>query len=204
MIYMRRVNRQCEGIDEHAIMGEGSLAIFVAVLTAATAAAGVYTNTVDEVRDDSVDTVDQAISEVSTYLNIRSVYGIREDEGNRITHLYLHMSLGPGCSPQNLTHLLIHIDDEENQAFLRYNEGPADSEHYSAEMLLGPEEQFSAENPVVHRGSTVKISINISATELELKPDTRCYMEFTPKSGSTTVETFTTPSVYYKRIIHFW
>lgn len=186
------------------IMGISALSIFVAVMTVATLTAAVFIDSVEEVREEANQTVEESLKEVSTHINIRSMYGVRENDESKLTHLYINIGLGPGCPPQNLTHLLIFIDDGKNYAGLRFHDGPADSEHYNATALMDPEEQYTGLDPRVHSGTTIRIWINVSATELELKTGTTCNLEITPEYGSTTIKRFSMPSVFYKRIIHFW
>ena len=190
--------------NKEGVVGLGTVAIFIAFITTASLAAGVFIDSVDVLKEEAERTIQEAIAEVSTHINVRSIYGVRESDGSDVNQLYIHISLGPGCPPQNLSHLLIFIDDGQNYAGLEYHDGPADSTHYNATTLIDPEEQYSSDNPRVHTGTTIKIWINLSATDLELDTDTSCNIEFTPRYGSTTIERFTTPSVYYKRIIHFW
>ena len=186
------------------IMGISAVSIFVALLTVASLSAALFIDSVEEVKEEAIQTVEDALKEVTTHINVRSIYGTRENDESKLTHLYIHINLGPGCPPQNLSELLIFIDDGKNYAGLRYHDGPADSEHYNATVLMDPEEQYTGKKPRVHSGTTVKIWINVSATDLELKTGTNCNLEFTPRYGSTTIERFTMPSVFYKRIIHFW
>lgn len=89
----------------------GSISIFIAILTNASIAAGVFLDSVEVLREDAIETVEQAIAEESTHIKIRSMYGIREEDGLKITQLYLHMGLGPCCPPQNLSYMLIHLED---------------------------------------------------------------------------------------------
>ncbi len=190
--------------SEEGIVGLGTVSLVVAILAVASLSAGIFLDTADLLKEEAIKTVEEAISEVSTHINVRSIYGIRDDDRSDVTQLYMHISLGPGCPPQNLYHFLIFIDDGKNYAGLRYHDGPADSEHYNATPLMDPEKQFSQNDPSVHSGTTIRIWINLSATQLELDTDTNCNIELTPRRGTTTIERFTTPSVYYKRIIHFW
>lgn len=191
-------------VNDEGMVGLGAISLIVAVLTVASVSAGVFLNTADLLKEEAIKTVEDAIAEISTHINVRSIYGIRDNDRSDVTQLYIHINLGPGCPPQNLSHLLIFIDDGKHYTGLEYHDGPADSEHYNATPLIDPEEQFTPNNPRVHSGTTIRIWINLSATQLELDTDTTCNIEFTPRIGSTTIERFTTPSVYYKRIIHFW
>ncbi len=200
---MKRYRKNMDS-RSYGIMGISTVSIFVAVMTVASLAAVVFIDSVEEVKEEAIQTVEDALKEVTTHINVRSIYGIRENDESKVTQLYIHISLGPGCPPQNLSELLIFIDDGKNYAGLRYHDGPADSEHYNATALMDPEEQYTGRNPNVHSGTTIRIWINVSATDLELRTGTNCNLEFTPKYGSTTIERITMPSVFYKRIIHFW
>ena len=200
---MKRYTKSMDG-ETSGIIGISAISIFVALLTVASLSAALFIDSVEVVREEAIQTVEEALKEVSTHIKVRSIYGTRENDESKITHLYINIGLGPGCPPQNLSHLLIFIDDGKNYAGLRYHDGAADSDYYNATALMDPEKQYTGHNPRVHSGTTVKIWINVSATELELKTGTTCNLEFTPKYGSTTIERFSMPSVFYKRIIHFW
>lgn len=108
---IKRIGIKCKKNQQKGIMRIGSISIFIAILTNASIAAGVFLDSVEVLREDAIETVEQAIAEESTHIKIRSMYGIREEDGLKITQLYLHMGLGPGCPPQNLSYMLIHLED---------------------------------------------------------------------------------------------
>ena len=200
---MRRLNRSRE-MDDSGVEGIAGATLLVPIIAVAAIAAGVFMDTSNELKGEAEKTVDTALAEVTTRINVRSIYGVRENDRYIITQLHLYMGLGPGCPPQNLTDLVIDIDDGESIATLRYHDGPADPEHYNVTPLIDPDDRFSREDPIVYPGTTVEICIDLCSTELKLKTDTTCSIQFIPKQGSPTVETFTTPAVYSSGIIHFW
>lgn len=198
---MKRLKR-C--LDKNAVTGLSSATLLVPILTVASIAAGVFIDTSNELKTDAEDTVEQALKDISTYIDVRSIYGIRKKGESTITKLYMDISLGPGSPPINLSNLVIYIDDQKSLAKLEYHDGPADSIHYNATPLIDPDNKFENDVPRVYSGTTVGIKINLSSTSLKLKTHTICSIRFTPRQGSPITETFTTPNVYSCRIIHLY
>ncbi len=189
--------------DQNGMMGIGTLIIFIALILVSAVAAALMISTVKTIKQQAEKTAQQALDQVSTSFQIRSVYGYKDKGSDEINTLLLRIKLIPGSPSQNLSYTLIHIDDGERDQRLKYNSsGGTDGENYSATTLLDPEEEFEQKTPIVNQGTMVNVKINVTAIDLNLTTQTECRIELTPKHGTSTIEVFTTPPVYGSRIIH--
>lgn len=190
--------------DEDALIGIGTLIIFIALILVSAVAASLMISTVKTIKQQAEKTAQESLEEVSNSFQIKSVYGLKDHESKEIDTVLMRVKLMPGSSSQNLSYTLLHIDDGETGRGLEYNSsGISDRDHFSAVSLIDPVSEFKDNSPVVNQGTIVKIEINATAVGLNLTTQTECRIELTPKHGTSTIEIFTTPSVYDSRIMHF-
>ncbi len=196
---MKRIKRSPDDADELGMMGIGTLIIFIAIVLVAAVSAGVFIRTVTELKGVAEQTVSQAAAEVSTFLNVRSIYGETNPERTRLDVVKINLGLGPGSPSQNLNFTLIQVIGREFEQELRYSDTPG-TDVYTARELLDPHGEFdSVDNPIIEPGATIQIEFNVEAFELGPQSDLEIHMM--PKHGSTVVESFYTPTVYNRDIL---
>ncbi len=199
---MRRIKRNTEE-DENAMMGVGTLMIFIAIVLVSAVSAGVFIRTATMLKQQAEQSAEEAMAEVSTYIKVRSILGIRDNNGTDLRKIHFNIGVGPGTPPQNLENLLIHVDDGNNQTALEYNATETSEHNYTAEALMDPEGEFDAEdNPLIASGTTLQVTVNTTKVGFNLGPQSEMNIQFTPKHGASTIETLVTPSVYHKDIMH--
>ncbi len=196
--------KRLEKDDEDGLIGIGTLIIFIALILVSAVAASLMISTVKTIKQQAEKTAQQSLEEVSNSFQIQSVYGYKGPASKEINTVLMRVKLMPGSSSQNLSYTLLHIDDGETEKGLEYNSsGISDQDHFSAVPLMDPVGEFKDNRPVINQGTIVKIEINATAVGLNLTTQRECRIELTPKHGTSTIEIFTTPSVYDSRIIHF-
>ncbi len=190
---MKRLNRRPTEENQEAMMGVGTLIIFIAIILVAAVSAGVFLRTVTLLKQQAEATAEQSVEEVATYLNVRSIYGEADEDRTDIDELKVNLGIGPGSPPQNLDFTLIQVVSREEEETLEYGD-------YTAEALLDPHDEFDPDtNPIIEPGSTIQLTINVE--EFELGPQSELELHFTPKHGTTILESFYTPTVYNRDIL---
>ncbi len=206
---MRRLKRNSEVEDEKGMMGVGTLMIFIAIVLVSAVSAGVFIRTVTMLKQQAEQSAEEAMAEVSTYIKVRSMLGIRNKTGTGLKKIYVNLGVGPGTPPQNLENLLIQVDNGDAQKALEYSPDKASGENFTAVALKDPEGEFDREdNPLISSGTTLQLTFNITQIDgnttgsFDLPPQTEMNIQFTPKHGASTIEILVTPSVYHKDIMH--
>ncbi len=214
---MRRLNRKAEE-EETGMMGIGTIIIFIAIVLVAAVTAGVFIETVTMLKSQAEQSSSQAMAEVSTFLNVRSIYGETNEERTEIEEIRVNMGLGPGSPPQNLEFTLIDVVGREKSEPLEYinntlyedyenddyeDENISEGNHYfTAEAVMDPHDEFDHDtNPIMEAGATLQIRMNATKIGLDLGPQSMCELHFTPKHGATVLESFYTPTVYNRRMM---
>lgn len=196
---MKRLNRRPTEENQEAMMGVGTLIIFIAVILVAAVSAGVFLRTVTMLKQQAEATAEQSMEEVATFLNVRSIYGETDEDRTDIEELKVNLGLGPGSPPQNLNFTLIQVISRDREQELEYDT-VATEETYNATAQMDPHDEFDADdNPIMEPGSTLQLTIDV--TEFDLGPQSELELHFTPKHGTTVLESFYTPTVYNRDIV---
>ncbi len=215
---MRRLNRQAGDEEEMGMMGIGTIIIFIAIVLVAAVTAGVFIETVTMLKSQAEETSSQAMAEVSTFLNVRSIFGETNEERTEIQELRVNIGIGPGSPPQNLEFTLINVVGRETSEPLEYvnnslyedyenddydDDNITEGKHYyTAEAVMDPHNEFHNDtNPIIEPGATLQLRMNASKIGLNLDPQSICELHFTPKHGATILESFYTPTVYNRKMM---
>ncbi len=203
-----RLNKQ----DEEGAAGVSSLILFIATILVSAIVAGVLLDTIGELQQQSRQTGDEAISEVSAGLTTLSVTGDRKEDGdpnnpnsNQIMILEAVVRLRAGSEPLDMDGVLIQVDDGNASAELVHYSGDntaagADENNFTTEVLRDPEGDYGGEN-VISQGTLVKIYVDANATGMELTTNTPIEMSIIPEKGQPARISIVTPSVYTDRYV---
>jgi flagellin FlaB len=190
-----------------AEMGIGTMIIFIAMVLVAAVAAGVLISTAYMVQQQAQETGVRAIKDVATGFKVLNVFGDRRRMADgtimaTIQNITVRITLEAGSPPINLTTTVIYISDGTISKDLKYKAATeADANNYTADAINDPAGVFTKSSPVVSSGTIVKLTINASAAGLNLVTQTSVELLMVPKHGTSTYESFTTPSTYLTRYV---
>ena len=200
--------------DFKAATGVSSLMLLIATILISAIVAGVLIDTVTKLQQQSEQTGQEALWEVSSGLKTISVTGDRKENGNSgnptssdIEVVEVTVGLQAGSRPIDLDNLLVTMENGNTTAELTHNEtgtdaSDADGNTFVTETLRDPEGEMSSDN-VMSQGTLVKIIISVDqdAVDMELGTSSQVNMKMIPKHGHPTQISVTTPSVYTSRYV---
>lgn len=200
--------------DIKAATGVSSLMLLIATILISAIVAGVLIDTVTNLQQQSEQTGQEALWEVSSGLKTVSVTGDRKensDSGNptssNIQVVEATVGLQAGSRAIDLDNLLVTIENGNTSAELAHNAtgtdaSDADENTFVTETLRDPEGEMETEN-VMSQGTVVKIIISVDqdAVDMELETSTEVNMKLIPKHGHSTRISVTTPPVYTSRYV---
>lgn len=198
--------------DIEAASSVGSMILLISAILVSSILASVMVNTISKYQQQAEKTSDEAIKDVSTGVSTISISGDRKEDSdpvnpnsNKIQVLELIVKLEPGSGAVDLDDMMIQIDDGNKKGDLTLNSTGVNAEHadstnFIAVPLRDPEGLMSPDN-IMSKGTLVKILISLdpSALDLDLDPNTPVNLKIIPLQGHPTPISFTTPSVYSSR-----
>jgi len=195
-----RINKKFSKQRERAQVGIGTLIIFIAMILVAAIAAAVLINTAGSLQQKAQATGKEAISEVSSNLQVESIVGYRDDAKNdtSLETLYLKLTLAPGSEPVDLSQVVITVSDGETTEDLTWNSSTAGADSFTAEKIRDADGSFNVagNSPVLTSGDLVEVEINATAVGLDLETRTKVTVKLSPEAGAPVIVEFTTPSSF--------
>jgi len=177
--------------DTSAQIGIGTLIIFIAMVLVAAVAAAVLIQTSGVLQQRAQQTGSEATQEVSSNLNIMSIYGIRGnfEDGTGYSETYdllrIQTGLKAGSPPIDLEQVIITISDGSRTNTLKYiNDSHDDNFTKNLENLLKDSENitsyyvanpirdgdgsFQLKDPVMTSGDIINLYIGTSSSDINL------------------------------------
>ncbi|HET6406045.1 MAG TPA: archaellin/type IV pilin N-terminal domain-containing protein [Candidatus Thermoplasmatota archaeon] len=100
--------------NDRAEVGVGTLIVFIAMVLVAAVAAAVLINTSGSLQQRAQATGKEATQEVSSNLKVLNVYGVIDDDTDKIGELRVNVQLSAGALPMDLEQLIIRFSDGTN------------------------------------------------------------------------------------------
>jgi len=185
-------------LTKRAEAGIGTLILFIAMILVAAVAAGVLIQTASSLQSKALSTGSKATTQVSTAAVINSVFA-ENGTGGSVEHFFVEMKLAPGSDGLNFNDGLLEIilnNDAKSMSYLgevtscnQTTATSAGATGYNVEYVINGSNHKTA---YLQQGDVVKICFNSSRAVLE---DEEFRISFTPKTGSISQITATTPEV---------
>lgn len=194
--------------DNDGETGIGQMILFIAMILVSAVAAGLFIQTVSDLREQARETGEQTMIDVSTGLTVVSATGDRNQDGTGSPSDYLEeieimVKLSAGSKPVDIENVVVVLTTTDSRAELAYASS-ADASHFSAEEVRDPEETWSATKHVLSTGGLVKITIDPDYAELDMQigAGEEIEIRMVPLHGSTCIIRKTTPSVFVDRFVN--
>lgn len=190
----------------------GTMIILIAAVLLATIASSVLVDVAQRIAQQAETSGVQAGDKVSTGLQVIAIAGDRKEDSyesratsSTIEVLEIKVELLAGSGAVNINETIIQITDGDTSADLQHggsglNSSQATATTFVAYEIRDPDAQFPNN---IGPGALIKINISVddSATNLNLDNSTEVIIRIIPRRGITTVIKFITPSAYTTRYI---
>ncbi|MBI0582160.1 MAG: hypothetical protein JET69_04000 [Methanomassiliicoccales archaeon] len=158
------------GRDRRGEMGIGAMILFIAMVLVASVASSVLISTANNLREQALQTGNDAIASVSTGYEVSYVTG--DVSGNEITRLHVHLKLAPGSHAIDVNGVVVSLTIS------------SESGSVSADMACDP-------TNVVDQGDRVELIIS----GLSAGPGATVSLKIVPPTGFLTFIELTIPDV---------
>ncbi|WP_292486410.1 archaellin/type IV pilin N-terminal domain-containing protein [Methanohalobium sp.] len=162
----------------------GTLIIFIAMVLVAAVAAAVLIQTSGNLQQRAQSTGQEATAEVSSNMDIKSITGIRADNGSSdygnfstsLDYLNIRTGISSGANTMDLSQLVITVSDGDERNILSYPDtyvpngtdiianGNSTSQ-FSMNDLRDADNSFSKSNPVMNKGDLVELNVSTMSNE---------------------------------------
>jgi len=198
LVFTMKANRASRR-DDAGEVGVGTLIVFIAMVLVAAVAAAVLISTAGNLQQRAQATGMEATAEVSSNLQVTSVYGQRNDTtSDEIYDVKLQVELSSGATAMDLTTLIIRFTDGSTQRNYNHSEAALTDGNgvddvaqtwFNATWLRGQGTNF-----VMQSGDLVEIHFNTYDTGLE--PRQAVALQLLPETGASVLADFRTPATY--------
>ena len=177
--------------------GIGTLILFIAMILVAAVAAGVLIQTASSLQSKALSTGSKAKTQVSTAAVINNVFGEDGIDGS-IDTFFIEMKLAPGADGMKFNDALLEFILTNGSQSMSYNTSVAtcgQSSTATLTTLYNVEYVINGSNHrdgYLQQGDVVKLCYNSTRSVTE---DEEFRISFTPKTGSISQITATTPEI---------
>jgi len=185
-------------LNKRAEAGIGTLILFIAMILVAAVAAGVLIQTASSLQSKALSTGSKAKTQVSTAGVINSVFAENGNDSS-IDHFFVEMKLAPGSDGIKLSDALLELILTDDAKSMSYNAEVAECTQaaatsagdagYNVEYVINGSNHRTG---YLQQGDVVKLCFNSTRAVTE---DEEFRISFTPKTGSISQITATTPEV---------
>jgi len=202
--------------DNNAAIGIGSLIIFIAMILVAGIAASVIIQTMNSLEQQTIQTSQEVMKDISSGLRVTHVSGYNND--SIIDQLAIIIRTTAGSDEVDLTHAYISLSDMSKQVFLNYsnsifsdnvsnglfdtlNSSLLTSTNYGIMIIRDIDNSCTATNPNINSDDMVVLIVNTTQCFSGIAPRTEISGNIVPENGISGIISFTTPSIYIDKII---
>jgi archaellin len=175
-------------------MGVGTLIIFIALLLVAAVAAGVLIQTAGSLQQRALTTGTQATGQISTNAQVIEVSAV--DGTTNMENFSLIMKLAPGSNPIELDSVTFSVGTSTTTTTYIYSGGASYTVNATNNNgtfgVTYLQQGTNFQSGVLVRGDVIRLDVRSQAA-IGSGEDVR--MNFIPKTGTSTLTTFTVPDV---------
>ena len=185
--------------DDRAEVGVGTLIVFIAMVLVAALAAGVLIGTSGNLQQRAQETGKQATAEVSSNLEITTLYGYRSYAGytlsENIDNVTYTISLSAGAIPVDMSTVIVRFSDGNYVRELVYGAtadyGDAQT-HFALAIVRDADGSFTAASPTITSGDIVKLTV----FDVDLDNNEDIAVHLIPEFGTSIRGDFRTPGSF--------
>lgn len=202
--------------DNNAAIGIGSLIIFIAMILVAGIAASVIIQTMNSLEQQTLQTSQEVIKDISNGLKITYIVGYSNN--SLIDQLAIIIRTTAGSDEIDLNYTYISLSNTSKQVILNYsnsvfsdnvsdglfntlNSSLLTSTTYGIMIIRDVDNSCTVNNPIINSEDMVVIMVNTTQCFSGIPPRTKIFGNVVPENGISGVISFTTPSVYIDKII---
>ena len=149
-------------------VGIGTLIVFIAMVLVAAIAAGVLINTAGLLQAQAQQTGEETTAEVSDIVQIDSVIGVADEDGDAIDRINASLRLASGADGVNLSEVTYTLEANRKADIISGN-GSQEALEYNIIQLR--DDDHNEDNPTLaEQGDRVEVSVDLDAEELRLEP----------------------------------
>jgi flagellin FlaB len=202
--------------EKNASIGIGSLIVFIAMILVAGIAASVIIQTMNSLEQQSLQTGQEAMRDVSSGLKVTQVSGY--NNGSTISQIAIFIKTTAGSDSIDLIHTHITLSDTSKIVILNLNTsifsnsvsgglfGTLDdtninSTTYGLMVVRDIDNSCTSSNPNINSDDLVILLVNSSACFSGIGTRTEVTGNIVPEYGISGVISFTSPSAYINTII---
>ncbi len=202
--------------DNNAAIGIGSLIIFIAMILVAGIAASVIIQTMNSLEQQTLQTSQEVIKDISNGLKITYVVGYSND--SLINQLAIIIRTTAGSDEIDLNYTYISISNTSKQVILNYsssvfsdnvsdglfdtlNSSLLTSTTYGIMIIRDVDNSCTVNNPIINSDDMVVLMVNTTQCFSGIPPRTKISGNIVPENGISGVISFTTPSIFIDNII---
>lgn len=192
---MARTNRRMN--TDRAEVGVGTLIVFIAMVLVAAVAAAVLIGTSGSLQQRAMATGMEATAEVSSNLQLRAVYGIRQPGDPELWDVKIHAQLAAGATPMDLSTLIIRTSNGQVVQTYRYDaaalaEGAAAIDTFALSWIRGGDGSAT-----MVMGDLVEIHFNMNDADGDgIPPRGALEVLLLPETGSPVQADFRAPPTF--------
>ena len=212
-----KIRRNVEGKGDAGTVGIGTLIVFIAMVLVAAIAAAIIIKTAIILKNQAEDTGEGAQQEVSGFLKIHGMVGIRQTGDTGLRAIEIHASAFHGSHGIKLKNMIIHltaasntlninqdaviVGSDWNSAILAGAQfgDPALANYNITEVLPQTPTTWTAGQPdtwTLDEDIVIVIRVEFDPTTSQVPPQTEITLNFIPGNGPAWPERITTPSSY--------
>ena len=197
--------------DKRAEMGVGTMIIFIAMVLVAAVAASVLISSANTVREQAVQTGNDAINGVASGFDIKYVKGTVA--ANAITQMDVYVQLSPGSPAIRMGDVILSITAGGKSGELVFSGpgveasagAPDEPDKYGAIVI--PEDKRTdapfANYGTISQGNLTKVTVKFIANDaLSIAPGDQVLIKIMPSRGAATTVSFTVPPVLTSGIVN--
>ena len=202
--------------DNNAAIGIGSLIIFIAMILVAGIAASVFIQTMNSLEQQTLQTSQEVIKDISNGLKITYVVGYSNN--SLIDQLAIIIRTTAGSDEIDLNYTYISLSNTSKQVILNYsnsifsdnvsdglfdtlNSSFLTSTTYGVMIIRDVDNSCTVNTPIINSDDMVVLMVNTTQCFSGIPARTKISGNVVPENGISGVISFTTPSVYIDKII---
>jgi flagellin FlaB len=202
--------------DNNAAIGIGSLIIFIAMILVAGIAASVIIQTMNSLEQQTLQTSQEVIKDISNGLKITYIVGYSNN--SLIDQLAIIIRTTAGSDEIDLNYTYVSLSNTSKQVILNYsssvfsdnvsdglfdtlNSSLLTSTTYGIMIIRDVDNSCTVNNPIINSDDMVVLMVNTTQCFSGIPTRTRISGNIVPENGISGVISFTTPSIYIDKII---
>jgi len=180
--------------SDGAEVGVGTLIVFIAMVLVAAVAAAVLIGTSGTLQQRAMATGMEATAEVSSNLQVRSMYGVRDEVADPGLHdIKIQVQLAAGSVPVDLTTVIIRMSDGQSVTTYAYDAAALADDAAHVTTFATTWIRGEGTGAVAQSGDLIEIHFNVPT---DLIPRKAVQITMIPETGSPVQGDFRTPPSY--------